>query len=117
MLRGHSKPSLVCDYVGRLLAHMDKRKISYATPRVKKGELQTRPLFDLQSGYVRRALDQMPLQGDREPWQLHQNYILDNLQLRFAPLRDRELEFGRIRPEVRHAFNDAVKADYMARAA
>src|SRR5690606_22530614 len=108
---------LVCEYVAKLLKHMEQRRISYATPRVKRGAMKTRPLFDLQSGYVQRALDQMPKQGDREPWQLHQNYLLDNLQLRLASLRDHELEFGRIRPEVRHAFAHAVAASQTKAAA
>ena len=33
--------------------------------------------MDFQSGYVLRALDRLPKQGDRSPWRLKQNYLTD----------------------------------------
>ena len=35
------------------------------------------PLLDFSSGYVLRALDQLPRQGSVAPWKLYQNYALD----------------------------------------
>jgi hypothetical protein len=38
-------------------------------------------MMDFTSGYVLRALEQMPRQGSAKPWKLYQNYILDRLSL------------------------------------
>ena len=42
--------------------------------------------MDFTSGYVLRALDQLPHQGDREPWRLRQSYLRDRRTIRRAPL-------------------------------
>jgi hypothetical protein len=34
-------------------------------------------LISFSSGYIQRALDELPKQGDREPWKLRQNYLKD----------------------------------------
>jgi hypothetical protein len=39
--------------------------------------LTERPLLDLASGYVQRSIDTFPRQGDRRPWLVRQNYLLD----------------------------------------
>ena len=44
-----------------------------------RGELEERPLLDLSSGYIQRAIDQFPRQGDRGPWRVRQNYLLDSV--------------------------------------
>jgi len=62
-------------YVCKLLKHMDRHGFAVATPRTPGG--QGRPLLDLSSGYVRRALDIFPRQGDRDPWLVRQNYLRD----------------------------------------
>jgi hypothetical protein len=36
-----------------------------------------RPLLPLTSGYVQRALPELPRQGDGAPWLMRQNYLLD----------------------------------------
>ncbi|WP_127507177.1 flavin-containing monooxygenase [Actinoplanes solisilvae] len=62
-------------YVVRLLRHLDRRGLAVATPTTPGG--QGRPLLDLSSGYVQRALDVFPRQGDRDPWLVRQNYLRD----------------------------------------
>ncbi|MGK5685060.1 flavin-containing monooxygenase [Actinoplanes sp. URMC 104] len=62
-------------YVCRLLRHMDRH--GYAVARPSEPEVQGRPLLDLSSGYVQRALDLFPRQGDRAPWIVRQNYLRD----------------------------------------
>ena len=47
------------------------------------------------SGYVLRSLDELPKQGDRTPWRLHQNYALDILLLRRGPIEDDAIAFSR----------------------
>ena len=53
-----------------------------------------RPWLDFSSGYVVRALETLPKQGDRPPWRLHQNYALDLVSLRFSALEDGVMEFS-----------------------
>ena len=62
-------------YVMRLLGHMDRHRYAVAVPRDPGG--QGRPLLDLSSGYVQRALDKFPRQGARDPWLVRQNYLRD----------------------------------------
>jgi monooxygenase len=62
-------------YVCRLLAYMARHGHAVATPKTPGG--QGRPLLDLSSGYVRRALEIFPRQGDRDPWLVRQNYLRD----------------------------------------
>ena len=40
-------------------------------------DLAPRPLLDLASGYVQRSIGAFPRQGDRRPWQVRQNDVLD----------------------------------------
>lgn len=35
-------------------------------------------MLDLASGYVRRSIAAFPRQGDRGPWRVRQNYVLDS---------------------------------------
>lgn len=70
------KADLVADFVCRLLTHMDRNGVRRAVaPRDPSvGEEQ---LITFSSGYILRALDELPKQGDREPWKLRQNYLKD----------------------------------------
>jgi monooxygenase len=88
------KCDLVCEYVCRLINHMDKHGHAYCVPRRNDPSLREEPLIDFSSGYVQRALDHLPKQGSFAPWKLYQNYALDRLLLRRAPLVDRAMEFG-----------------------
>jgi cyclohexanone monooxygenase len=40
----------------------------------------------------------LPQQGDRKPWRLYQNYVLDLFTLRFGPVADGVLAFTRAAP-------------------
>ncbi|BCJ46489.1 flavin-binding monooxygenase [Actinoplanes ianthinogenes] len=62
-------------YVLKLLDHMERHGYAVATPTQPAGA--GRPLLDLSSGYVQRALDKFPRQGDRDPWLVRQNYLRD----------------------------------------
>ena len=44
---------------------------------------------------MQRSLDRLPKQGSREPWRLHQNYLLDSRMIRRGPLEDGALRFSR----------------------
>ncbi len=89
------KADLVAEYVCRLLNHMRACGYDRATPVAPDPSLPTLPFLDLQSGYVKRALDQLPRQGAVAPWRLNQNYPLDVRLLRRGPLQDAGIEFAR----------------------
>ncbi len=63
-------------YVCRLIRYMDRRGHRYGAP-VVDGTMKARPILDLTSGYVQRAVAAFPKQGDRAPWLMRQNYLLD----------------------------------------
>jgi cation diffusion facilitator CzcD-associated flavoprotein CzcO len=81
------KADLVAEYVCRLLKHMDEHGYGSVTPNAA-GTFATNPFLDLASGYVTRSLADLPKQGDRAPWRLHQNYVKDVRLLRRGPLVD-----------------------------
>jgi cation diffusion facilitator CzcD-associated flavoprotein CzcO len=89
------KCDLTCEYVCRLLNHMDKTGTVSATPHMQAGEVEPDPFLNFTSGYVLRAIDQMPKQGKAAPWKLHQNYALDLMGLRFGKLDDGVMAFGK----------------------
>jgi monooxygenase len=64
-------------YLLKLLDHMERHGYASAAPTAPGGT--GRPLLDLSSGYVQRALDIFPRQGDRDPWLVRQNYLRDVL--------------------------------------
>jgi monooxygenase len=89
------KCDLTSEYVCRILNHMDARGFVQCCPRRNDPSVEEQPLLDFSSGYVLRALDQLPRQGSVAPWKLHQNYALDRLLLRRGRLDDDAMEFTR----------------------
>lgn len=87
------KADLVAEWVMRLMDHLDAIDATYAVP-VRPGGLGERPFMDFTPGYVLRAMAALPVQGDREPWRLRQNYFHDVRTLRRAPIDDGWLHFG-----------------------
>jgi cation diffusion facilitator CzcD-associated flavoprotein CzcO len=73
-LRADVSHRLVC----RVLNHMSRHDLAAAVPMPRE-ELVERPLIDLSSGYVQRSIAEFPRQGDRGPWRVRQNYLLDSL--------------------------------------
>jgi cation diffusion facilitator CzcD-associated flavoprotein CzcO len=88
------KCDLTCEYVCRLLSHMDAHGYRYCTPRNTDVSMGSEPWIDFSSGYVQRALSLLPKQGKRKPWRLNQNYALDLIELRYGALDDGVLEFS-----------------------
>ena len=95
------KADLVARYVCRLLDHMDRSGYRVCTPRLPDATLPIEPIIDLTSGYVRRSIDDLPKQGGRAPWRLHQNYARDIVMLRRGSLEDEGMEFASAATEVR----------------
>jgi cation diffusion facilitator CzcD-associated flavoprotein CzcO len=87
------KCDLACEYVCRLLNHMDARGHRSVRPRRPDPSVKLEPFIDLMSGYVMRSIDQFPKQGDHAPWRLHQNYARDVALLKHGAIADDALEF------------------------
>jgi monooxygenase len=94
------KCELTCEFVCRLLNHMDARGDRICTPRLRDPSVTDEPLIDFSSGYVVRAIDRFPRQGSKAPWRLYQNYARDLVLLRFGAIDDDAIEFSRPEPVV-----------------
>jgi cation diffusion facilitator CzcD-associated flavoprotein CzcO len=88
------KADLTSEYVCRLLNHMDAHRHRRCVPEVADSAVTEQPIIDFSSGYVQRALDQLPKQGSEEPWKLRQNYILDIRTIRRGRIDDGAMRFG-----------------------
>jgi monooxygenase len=88
------KCDLVCEYVCRLLNHMDRRGYQACTP-VAPPTAALVPLLDLKSGYILRGLARLPKQGPAAPWRLYQNYPRDLLLMRRGRLDGAGIRFTR----------------------
>jgi cation diffusion facilitator CzcD-associated flavoprotein CzcO len=88
------KADLTCAYVCRLLNYMDKHGYAQCVPRKRDASVTEVPFLDFTSGYVQRAIADLPRQGSKKPWKLYQNYALDLISLRFGRLDDGSMEFA-----------------------
>ena len=86
------KADLVADFVCRLLRFMDQRGVRRAVAPRDPSVGEER-LITFSSGYILRALDELPKQGDREPWKLRQNYLKDLRSINHSRLDDGVLTF------------------------
>jgi monooxygenase len=89
------KCDLTCEYVCRLLNHMDELGYAYCTPQNRDPSVTPEPFIDFNSGYILRSIDQFPKQGSKPPWRLYQNYARDIVALRRGSLEDGAMEFSR----------------------
>ena len=86
------KAELTSSYTCRLLRHMDRKGYRIAVPR-RDPSVKVEPFLNFTSGYVQRAADTLPKQGDRKPWQVHQNYLQDKLTIQYGRVDDGVLQF------------------------
>lgn len=92
------KADLVAVYLIRLLGYLDERGYASVVPEDPPSDEPRRPLLDLDASYIRRSEDDLPRQGSRTPWALHQNYPRDVLLLRHGRLDDEGVRFVPTRP-------------------
>src|SRR5262249_35866362 len=64
------KCDLTCEYVCRLLNHMDRHRYDWCTPVNHDPTVMPQPFIDFSSGYVQRSIDKFPKQGSKAPWRL-----------------------------------------------
>ncbi|WP_221330020.1 NAD(P)/FAD-dependent oxidoreductase [Actinoplanes sp. L3-i22] len=88
------KIGLLCEHFCRLLKHMQDQGYDICRPEVADPSMPTRPFLDFGAGYIRRAVGQLPRQGDRMPWLTSMNYQSDVKLLRADDVTDPELHFA-----------------------
>jgi monooxygenase len=88
------KADLTADYVCRLLNHMRRHGYRRCVPVPQDPGLARQPLLNLSSGYVLRSVQDFPVQGDKRPWRVHQNYALDVLDFKFGGIDDGVMQFS-----------------------
>ncbi len=89
------KCDLTAEYVCRLIKYMDEHGYASCTPRLDDPTVTPEPALDFTSGYVLRGLGEVPSQGSKMPWRLHQNYINDLRMLRYGSLEDGTMKFAK----------------------
>jgi monooxygenase len=89
------KVDLTANYLCRLIRYMDKRKYTSVVP-VAPGNARETDFLNLSSGYIQRAKAVLPKNGTQKPWKVYQNYVLDMLNIRYARIRNKYLQFKRI---------------------
>ncbi len=88
------KCDLTCEYVCRLLNHMDEHGYRQCVAQQRDPSVVAQPIIDFSSSYVQRAIDRFPKQGSKRPWRLYQNYALDILSLKFGAIEDGAMQFS-----------------------
>jgi cation diffusion facilitator CzcD-associated flavoprotein CzcO len=89
------KIGLLCEHFCRLLGYMDVHGYDTARPEPADPDMLTRPFLNFGAGYIRRAIGQLPRQGDRAPWLTSMSYAGDVKLLRRLPVQDPELRLSR----------------------
>jgi monooxygenase len=87
------KVDLTARFVCKILNHMDKKGYSVVTPTINKDEISPERLLDFNSGYVLRAEEHLPKQGQKHPWKIYQNYFRDFISLNLESVRDKYLVY------------------------
>ena len=90
------KVDLVCEWVCRCLAYMDRCGFAESVPVNADPTMPTKPMLELQAGYIQRAVDQFPKQGTG-PWSVVMDYGRDRQRLQRDPVDDGVLHFSRAR--------------------
>jgi monooxygenase len=64
-------------------------------PEAERRHPTHRPLLGLTSGYVQRASELLPQQGNRWPWRTSANYLTDLPAMRLGRIDDGSVRFAR----------------------
>jgi cation diffusion facilitator CzcD-associated flavoprotein CzcO len=86
---------LTAQSVAKLLAYMNSRGYTHAYPHLGDTDMPEQPTFNLQAGYVLRALDVLPKSGTRRPWMVSHTFLRDVLDHRLRPIEE-QMVFGRV---------------------
>lgn len=86
------KADLTCQYVCRVLKHMDEKGADFCVPRIG-ADVELVEMKPLSSGYFARSVHKLPREGAELPWKQHHDYMADMKTLRDDPLEDGALQF------------------------
>ena len=88
------KSDLTSEYISRVLNYLDKNNYKALKAEVVEPNLKPVPLLNLNSGYINRSPNMLPSQGNKAPWRVYQNYVLDYKMLRLDSVKDKRLTFS-----------------------
>jgi cation diffusion facilitator CzcD-associated flavoprotein CzcO len=91
---------LVCDFICKLLNHMDELEASVVTPTLREQDagMSKLPWIDEEEfnpGYMQRGKHMMPKRGDHEPWTFSADYYTEKEQLPAVDLDEDVLVYER----------------------
>jgi cation diffusion facilitator CzcD-associated flavoprotein CzcO len=89
---------LVCDFICRLLNHMDSRGATACTPALREEDagMNAAPWIDADEfnpGYLQRSEHLMPRRGEHEPWLYNMDYYTEKDQLPAVDLDEAALVY------------------------
>jgi cation diffusion facilitator CzcD-associated flavoprotein CzcO len=87
----------------KLLAYMSSRGYTHAYPHLGDEPMAEKPAWDIQAGYVLRALHALPKSGTKRPWNVRQNYFADAVDYYALDRLDEAMVFGRAADRARLA--------------
>ncbi len=90
---------LVCDFVCRLLNHMESKGVTVCTPTLREEDanMTAHPWIDEEQfnpGYMQRSMHLMPKKGDHQPWIYNMDYYTEKEELPAADLDDGALVYA-----------------------
>lgn len=88
------KVDLAAEYLCRVLKHMHQCGHSLVIPSMQGVPQGQKPLFDLDAGYMKRAADRFPKQGEHFPWQVVHDVEYDHNMLLKSSVEDGVLVFS-----------------------
>jgi len=94
------KSDLTSEFVCRIINHLDKTHTQQCRAVNSDKRIGTIPFIDMNSGYIHRAANKMPQQGNKIPWRLYQNYLKDMFMLRLGSVKDGVLKFEKAQTQL-----------------
>jgi cation diffusion facilitator CzcD-associated flavoprotein CzcO len=89
------RADLTARAVAKLLAYMDSHRYTHAYPHLGDVPMTEKPAWNINAGYVQRALHALPKSGTRRPWNVRHNFVLDTIDHRFDRIEE-SMVFGRV---------------------
>ena len=87
------RADITAQSTAKLLAHMDSHGYTHAYPHLGNRPMPEKPAWDINAGYVKRAMHTLPKSGTQRPWNVRQNYFADAIDNRFDRI-DEDMVFG-----------------------
>ncbi|WP_343600517.1 NAD(P)/FAD-dependent oxidoreductase [Mycobacterium sp.] len=89
------RADITAQATAKLLAYMRAHGYTHAYPHLGDAPMPEKPAWDIQAGYVLRALHALPKSGTKRPWNVRQNYFADAIDYRFDRIEE-SMVFGRV---------------------